>query len=131
MCLQEKLNKLNSWVILVLRISMGVVFITSGWHKFQDINGFAGYLTSMHIPFALVQAYLVATLELVGGILFALGFFTRWAALAFIPIMIVAILTAHRAEITSIDALFKLLPWNYLWLALFFATSGCGDNKKN
>lgn len=92
--------------LLVLRIALAAIFFAHGGNKlfglFGGPNIGAGGLTSasqffetlgLHPPF--VFAVTEATLEVVGSILLALGFLTRWASAALAIAMGVAIWKVH------------------------------------
>ncbi len=63
----------------ILRIVTGLVFAAHGYQKWftMGIDGTTGFFTGLGIPLPGVAAILVATLELVGGLAFAAGLFTR------------------------------------------------------
>lgn len=76
--------------LLVARILLGVTFFLHGLAKFQGgISGTAEFFGSIGLPGAL--AYIVAIIELVGGILIILGLFTKVISLLFIVVMLGAI----------------------------------------
>ena len=78
---------------LILRVIIGLTFFIHGFVKFQgDIANTVLYFDSLGIPGW--TAYVVALIELVGGIAFILGFGTRIVAGLFTFIMIGAIFTA-------------------------------------
>jgi putative oxidoreductase len=62
------------------------------------INGFA----KIGIPFPVFNAYLVGTVETVGGVFLVLGLASRLVSIPLAITMIVALLTAHGS--TSVDA---------------------------
>lgn len=82
--------------ILILRVVLGVAFIAHGYSKFavMGIDGVAGFFASIGIPMALFMAWVVALVELLGGIGLLLGVGTRLSAFLLSIIMIVAIFTA-------------------------------------
>jgi putative oxidoreductase len=75
---------------LLLRIVLGLTFFIHGFVKFQGgIENTAGFFETLGLPgFA---AYVVALIELIGGIAMILGFGTRVTAVLFAIIMIGAI----------------------------------------
>jgi putative oxidoreductase len=75
---------------LLLRIALGLTFFIHGFVKFQGgIENTAGFFETLGLPgFA---AYVVALIELIGGIAMILGFGTRVTAVLFAIIMIGAI----------------------------------------
>ncbi|WP_051910353.1 DoxX family protein [Lysinibacillus sp. BF-4] len=76
--------------LLIARILLGVIFFLHGLAKFQGgISGTAEFFGSIGLPGAL--AYIVAIIELVGGILIILGLFTKVISLLFIVVMLGAI----------------------------------------
>lgn len=76
--------------LLIARILLGVTFFLHGLAKFQGgISGTAEFFGSIGLPGAL--AYIVAIIELVGGILMILGLFTKVISLLFIVVMLGAI----------------------------------------
>lgn len=91
------------YAALILRISLGAVFIAHallkllvltlpGTAQFFEAHGFPGWM-----------AYPVFVAELVGGTLLISGFYTRYVALALVPV-ITGAFTVHRANGWSFDA---------------------------
>ncbi len=79
----------RSVALLVSRLIIGGIFISSGWAKVSDITSTLGFFGQLGIPAFL--AYVVAYLELVGGIMIVLGFYTCLAAAVLAVIMIFAV----------------------------------------
>ncbi|MGI9596919.1 MAG: DoxX family protein [Acidimicrobiales bacterium] len=68
-----------------LRIGVGVLLAWHGYRKFADgLDGLEGFLSFLDLPAPGFLAVVVALLELVGGILLALGLFTRPVAALFV-----------------------------------------------
>ena len=67
---------------LVGRILLAAIFITSGFGKIAGFDGTVGYIASKGLPLPQVGAIIAILVELGGGILLAIGFKARWAALA-------------------------------------------------
>jgi putative oxidoreductase len=82
---------------LVLRVSMGVMFLAHAWLKLVIFTpaGTAGFFESLGFPGAL--AYLVIAAELLGGLALIAGIWTRWVSLALIPIILGSIYAPHGA----------------------------------
>jgi putative oxidoreductase len=79
------------WGALSLRIALGIVFAHSGWGKWRrGIGGTGRWLESLGIPFPQLNARMVASLELVGGLLLLAGLFTHWVAIPLAANMLVA-----------------------------------------
>src|SRR5688500_8904466 len=76
--------------IAVLRVSLGVMWIAHAMLKLLvfTLPGTAQYFASIGLPAFL--AYPVFAAELLGGIALLLGVYARQAALALVPVMVVA-----------------------------------------
>ncbi|TKI58082.1 DoxX family protein [Brevibacillus antibioticus] len=84
------------WSALILRVIVGLTFAIHGVAKFQmGLENVAGFFGTMGLPAFI--AYLVAFLELVGGIALILGLGTRVFAGALSVVMLGAIFTAKLA----------------------------------
>ncbi len=86
--MRDQLSRLNmgSGVAQsVLRVVVGVLLAWHGYRKFADgLEGFEGFLDFLELPAPGLLAVLVALLELVGGIMLALGLLTRVVSLLFV-----------------------------------------------
>jgi putative oxidoreductase len=100
------LTKLGEWsqpvLLVVIRLYWGWLFAQTGWEKLTNLSRTAGYFDSLHLPLPLVSAALAGAAECVGGVLFALGLFARFASPVLVFIMAVAYLTAQRAALTGV-----------------------------
>jgi putative oxidoreductase len=86
------LKKLQSFGPIVLRLTLGIVLFWHGCKKFNDgISGVKGFFTYLNIPVPGFAAYVVALLELIGGILIVVGLATRFVSLLFIIELLVAV----------------------------------------
>lgn len=73
----------------LLRVSLGVMFIAHGLYLkgvVFTLPGTAQFFESLGLPGPL--AYAVFAAETVGGVLLILGVYTRWVALALIPVLL-------------------------------------------
>jgi putative oxidoreductase len=111
---------------LALRLSLGAVFVTSGWGKLHNLDQVTSFFTELGIPFPAAQATFVSAVELVGGTLILFGLFTRFAAVPLMVTMVVAILTAKRSEITGIFSLFGFNEFTYFAGFLWLLVAGAG-----
>jgi putative oxidoreductase len=72
----------------VLRVALGIMFIAHSvvlkYFTFT-LAGTAQYFASIGLPSSL--AYVVFAAEAVGGVLLVLGLYTRWVALALVPVL--------------------------------------------
>jgi putative oxidoreductase len=80
---------------LILRVTNGVFFVMHAWLKIAIFTpaGTASFFESLGLPGFL--AYVVIAAELLGGLALIAGFKTRLVALALIPVLLGAIVTAH------------------------------------
>ena len=77
----------------LLRRMAGSVFLWEGVMKFVFANQGVGRFTKLGFPFPGATADLVATIEIVGGVLLLAGLQTRLVGLVFVGEMIVAVLS--------------------------------------
>lgn len=75
-------DSFKSPLVVVGRVLLALMFILAGFQKLTSIDGTAGYIASGGLPFPALLAVLVGLLELVGGLMIAIGFHVRAAALA-------------------------------------------------
>jgi putative oxidoreductase len=82
---------------LLLRLTLGGLFLAHASLKLFVFTpaGTARFFGGIGLPPGL--AYVVMTAEILAGIALILGIFTRWVALAAIPILLGAIVTVHGA----------------------------------
>jgi putative oxidoreductase len=108
------------------RLTVGLVFIGTGWGKIHSIPDVVEFFRSLGIPAPGFHARLVSGVELFGGILILLGLGTRLVALPMAFTMVIAILTAKRDDITGLTALVGFEEWSYLVFFLWLALAGAG-----
>ena len=75
--------------VAVARVTVGWVFVESGWGKLHHLDKVQAFFESLGIPAASLQAPLVASLEFGGGLLLLAGLATRLASLPLMVIMAV------------------------------------------
>jgi len=97
----ESSNQLFDLGVLVIRLFIGVCFITHGLGKLGlvgtgDMAGFVEWLDSMGVPMAAAQARIAMLSEICGGTALVIGFMTRPACLLLIGTMIVAGRLGHK-----------------------------------
>ncbi|SDM47186.1 Uncharacterized membrane protein YphA, DoxX/SURF4 family [Fictibacillus solisalsi] len=109
----------------ILRIFIGIAFLIHGILKFQGgIGNTAGWFESIGLPGFL--AYVVAVIELVGGILMILGLGTRLLAFLFAVVLLGAILTvkAQAGFTGNGQAAGYELDLAYLVISVFLLLNG-------
>lgn len=81
---------------VILRVILGAIFFIHGFVKFQGgIENIAGWFGSLGLPG--FMAYVVATIELVGGFALIIGLGTRIVSTLFVLLMIGAIVKVKLA----------------------------------
>lgn len=111
---------------LAARVTLGLVFIESGWGKLHHLDKVTAFFTELGIPAPGLQAPFVSSVELVGGLLVLLGKGSRIASVLLAATMVVAILTAKRADLMGVTGLFGIIEWTYLVLLGWLAVNGPG-----
>lgn len=108
------------------RLTVGIVFMGTGWGKLTHFGDTVENFTNWHIPMPSFNAGLASATEFIGGILMILGLGTRLVALPMSFTMVVAIIAARRDAIDGISSFFGLDEWAYIVLFLWLAVAGAG-----
>jgi putative oxidoreductase len=89
------MNQYQPWGLLAGRLLLAYIFVVAGYGKIVGFAGTAGYMAKYGMP--MVQVLLVATIlvELVGGLMLAVGWKARWAALAIFLFIIPTTIIFH------------------------------------
>jgi len=111
---------------LFARITVGWVFLWSGWGKLNDLPQVIDNFIGWGIPSAQVLAPFVSGVEFFGGLFLLLGLLTRISAGALGVTMIVAIRSAKWADVDSLETLLGFDEFEYLALFLWLAIAGAG-----
>lgn len=121
---------LQSPILLLIRLYWGLGFFIAGFGKLLDISKFNSFLESLNVPFADGNAYFVAGLETVGGLLLAAGLFSRLISIPLLINMIVAYLLAHYETVQHIfvnpQGFFNATPFLFLLTSLLVLAFGPG-----
>jgi putative oxidoreductase len=81
--------------LMILRVVLGIAFVFHGWSKWSGgIDGVSGFFTMLNIPAPAFFAYVVAIVELVGGLLLIAGFLTQIAGILLFIDMLGALIFA-------------------------------------
>lgn len=108
------------------RLTVGLVFIGTGWGKLHTLPDVTEYFASLGIPMPGLNARVAASTEFFGGVLVLVGLCTRLAVLPMAFTMVIAILTAKRGDIHGLTDLVGFEEWSYLVLFLWLAVAGAG-----
>jgi putative oxidoreductase len=123
----ELLAKLKGVALLLGRLSVGLLFMSTGWGKVHSIAKVTEFFTSLHIPAPGLNAVVVGYSELLCGTALVIGLFTRLATIPLIVSMIVAILTAKRGDIHGFFDLIGFEETTYLLVLVMIAILGPGS----
>jgi putative oxidoreductase len=111
---------------LFARITVGWVFLLSGWGKLQNLPQVTENFIGWGIPFPHLVTPFVSGVEFFGGLFLLLGLLTRISAGALGITMIVAIASAKWAQVDSLETLLGFDEFEYLALFLWLAIAGAG-----
>ncbi|WP_417579974.1 DoxX family protein [Pelagibacterium sp.] len=98
------MNALQTYLPTIGRIFLALIFILAGLGKIPAIEGNVGYMEMFGVPGILIWPTIIV--EIVGGVLLAVGFKARWAAAALGAFTLIAALIFHtdfsnQMEMTS------------------------------
>ncbi len=111
---------------LVGRLSVGLLFVSTGWGKVHDLAKVTAFFVKLGIPAPGLNAVVVGYSELICGTLLVIGLFTRLATVPLIVSMIVAILTAKLGDIHGLFDLVGADEFTYLCVLVILAIIGPG-----
>lgn len=80
------------YALAFLRVLLGVTLLLHGLPKFQNLQGFSGFVGSLGVPLPGLFGPVAALVEVVGGFLLIVGLGTRWASVFVILQMLVTTL---------------------------------------
>ena len=122
---------LQSPFLLLIRLYWGWQLIESGWGKLHNLGKVTEFFTSLGLPMPAQTAVFISGLEFFGGILLALGLFSRLIALMLTVNLIVAYITADREALFSIfsdpDKFYAAAPYTFLVASLIVLIFGAGQ----
>ena len=93
-CCDGAATQWQDFLLLVARVSFGLIFISSGWRKLMDIPAFAKTMPNRGLPD--FMGYIAPPVEFIGGVCIVLGFATRYAAVVMLLFVIIATFSSHR-----------------------------------
>ena len=103
---------------LLVRVTLGIVFVLSGWGKIHNTEKVISYFMELKIPYPVFSAHLTSWTELIAGTLILLGLLTRISAFAIFVIMTVAILTTQIPNLEHWTDLPGTVEYLYALLSL-------------
>lgn len=97
----KSLERYKDFAPIFIRLAVGfhLVYGTQdNVFSYSRMEEFADFLRVRAVPFPLVAAFLSAYAQFVCGILFMIGFLTRYAAILMVINFIAALIIAHRGD---------------------------------
>jgi putative oxidoreductase len=119
--------RLFSWLApLAVRITVGVVFMGTGWTKLHNLPAITKNFTALGIPAPEILTPFVSGVEFFGGVLLLLGLLTRFAAVPLMVVMVVAIVSAKAGDIDSLETFLGFEEVSYFVMFAWLAIAGPG-----
>ena len=123
----ESVARHLAWLApLFARITVGWVFLWSGWGKLNNLPEVMQNFIGWGIPFPRLLTPFVSGVEFLGGLFLLAGLLSRISAGALGITMIVAIRSAKWADVDSLETLLGFDEFEYLALFLWIAIAGPG-----
>jgi len=123
-------STLQSPFLLFVRLYWGLQLAQNGWGKLHNLGNVTGYFASLGLPAPGPTAAFVSTVEFLGGLLLAVGLFSRFVGLVLSFDMLMAYITADREALFSIisdpDKFTAAAPYTILFAALIILIFGPG-----
>jgi putative oxidoreductase len=126
------LNRLQSPLLLAIRLYWGWQFAQDGWGKLTHLSRVAEFFASLNLPAPATTALMVALVEFAGGILFAAGVASRLVSLVLFINMTVAYLSVPDDRInfshifSNPSDFYGASPYTYWFAALLIVILGPG-----
>lgn len=111
---------------LAVRVTVGVVFMGTGWTKLHNLPGITKNFIALGIPAPEILTPFVSGVEFFGGILLLTGLLTRFAAVPLMVVMIVAVISAQLGDVHSIEDFLGLEEISYFVMFAWLAIAGPG-----
>lgn len=116
--------------LLFVRVYWGWQLWQSGWGKLHNLDKVTDFFASLNMPAPAQMAVFIACVEFFGGILFALGVFSRITSLVLTVNLTMAYALADREALFSIysdpDKFTAATPFNFLVASLIVLFFGAG-----
>jgi putative oxidoreductase len=121
---------LQSPFLLFVRIYWGAQLAQNGWGKLHNLGHVTEFFSSLGLPAPGPTAAFVSTIEFLGGILLAIGLFSRFFGLVLTIDMTMAYIMGDREALLSIFSdpgkFYVADPYTFLFAALLILIFGPG-----
>jgi len=113
-------------VVLMARWLIAYGFAVPALAKINNLEGTIVWFEQIHIPFPVLAAYLVSSIEVLGIVLLVLGLFTRYISILLACVMLGAMLFVHLQHGFSFANNGIEIPLYYFIFLMIFASFGAG-----
>ncbi|SPE24452.1 DoxX [Candidatus Sulfotelmatomonas gaucii] len=126
------LNRLQSPLLLAIRLYWGWQFAQDGWGKLTHLARVTNFFDSLNLPAPGATATLVASVEFFGGILLVLGLASRLISLVLFVNMTMAYLSVPDDRVnfshmfSNPSDFYNATPYTYWFTALLILILGPG-----
>ena len=121
---------LQSPLLLIMRLYWGWAFAQTGWGKLMNLDRTANFFADLQIPLPKLNALMAGGTECLGGLLLAVGLFSRLSSAALAGVMLVAYITADREALLGIfsnpDKFTEAAPFLFLFAVVLVLAFGPG-----
>lgn len=123
-------STLQSPFLLFVRLYWGIQLSQNGWAKLHNLDRVTQFFSSLGLPAPGPTATFVSTVEFLGGILLAIGLFSRFIGLVITIDMLMAYIMADREALFAIISdpgkFYVADPYTFLFAALLILIIGPG-----
>jgi putative oxidoreductase len=125
-------SRLDNVLLLAIRLYWGFQFAQDGWGKLTHLDKVTDFFTSLNLPMPHATAVMCGSIELAGGILFALGIASRLTSLVLFVNMTMAYLSVPDDRVNFSHILsnpsdfYGATPYTYWFAALLILILGPG-----
>jgi putative oxidoreductase len=126
------LNRLQSPLLLAIRLYWGWQFMQDGWGKLTHLDKVTAFFATLNLPAPHATALMCASVEFFGGILFTLGVASRLTSLVLFVNMTMAYLSVpdDRVNFSHVFSnpsdFYGATPYTYWFAALLILILGPG-----
>lgn len=91
------ISQVNS--LILLRVSVAIIFLSHSIMRVinSSIEDFGGFIENKGFPFGVAWVWGITTFEIIGGMLLALGYFTKILSAGFIFLLVAGIVLIHAS----------------------------------
>jgi putative oxidoreductase len=127
----KSVSSTQSLFLIAVRLYWGWQLAQNGWGKLHNLSNVTQFFASLGLPAPGPTAVFVASFELIGGILLAVGLFSRIAALGIAIDMLVAYITADREALLAFFSnpgkFYVADPYTFFFAGLLVLIFGSGE----